>query len=227
MADLLNQTKNRYPMPFCRTEIAVMGLFNGRLSVLLARRAEAPHQGQLALVGGVIRIDLDENLDAAAHRVLAERCGLQLPFLRQICAQGSPTRDARSPWALSVVYRALTLTAELRPVPGKRVSEFVWCPVDVAAADTALAFDHAKLIGQAALATRQEIKDFYFPAGFFPEKFTLGELQHLCEQTLACKLDKVSFRRKLAERDVVEPIEGEMRGGAFRPAQVHKLKTRS
>ena len=55
-----------------------------------------------------------------------------------------------------------------------------------------------------------------------PGAFTLGELQAWCEQVLDRRLDKSSFRRKLAERELVEPIEGEMKGGAFRPAQLFR-----
>jgi hypothetical protein len=52
----------------------------------------------------------------------------------------------------------------------------------------------------------------------------LGELQAWCEQLLGRRLDKSSFRRKLSERELVEPIEGEMKGGAFRPAQLFRKK---
>ena len=60
------------------------------------------------------------------------------------------------------------------------------------------------------------------PAGFLPERFTLTELENLCAQLLGHRLDKSSFRRRLAERGNVEPVEGETRGGAFRPAQLYR-----
>ena len=56
----------KHAMPFTRVEVAVMALIDGGLQVLLARRAEAPHAGAWALPGGVLRIDLDGNLDDAA-----------------------------------------------------------------------------------------------------------------------------------------------------------------
>ena len=213
-------------MPFCRVEVAVMGIIKGQLSVLLVRRANEPFQGKLGLVGGVVRIDLDNSLDAAAHRVMNERTGLKLPFIRQMCAEGGPTRDPRVPWALSVVFRALAEPDQLRPVAGKRVLDLVWCHVDEVGASATLAFDHAKLIAQAVSTTRKEVEHLILPAGFIPEKFTLGELQRICEQILGHRLDKTSFRRKLADKDLVQPIEGEMRGGAYRPAQVHRLIAR-
>ena len=60
------------------------------------------------------------------------------------------------------------------------------------------------------------------PFEFLPELFTLGELQMYCEQLLGHPLDKSSFRRRLAYEPRVEPIEGQMKGGAFRPAQLYR-----
>lgn len=203
-----------------------MSLVDGRLHVLLARRAETPHAGKWALPGGVLRIDLDRSLEAAAQRVMNERLGLELPFLRQLCAVGGPTRDPRAPWALSVVYRALVPADTFAPSAGKRVEALTWRPVEEAIGDKSLAFDHAGLIAQAVTATRQEVDALDLPFSFLPEAFTLGELQATCEQLLGHRLDKSSFRRRLADRDLVEPVEGEMRIGAFRPAQLHRCKRR-
>jgi hypothetical protein len=69
-----------------------------------------------------------------------------------------------------------------------------------------------------------KVDNLELPMGFLPREFTLGELQATCEQLLGRKLDKSSFRRRLADRDLVEPIEGSMRGGAFRPAQLYRAK---
>jgi ADP-ribose pyrophosphatase YjhB (NUDIX family) len=212
-------------MPFTRLEIAVMTLVDGGLQVLLARRAEAPHAGKWAFPGGVLRIDLDRSLDTAAQRVMHERLGLDLPFLRQLCAVGGPTRDPRAPWALSVVYRALVPAEKLDPSAGKRVEALAWRPVEEAIGDKSLAFDHAALIEQAVKSTRDEVEALELPFAFLPMEFTLGELQSTCEGLLGRRLDKSSFRRRLADRELVAPIEGATRGGAFRPAQLYVKRT--
>lgn len=222
---MTTSSANHYPMPFTRLELVVLGLVDGELHVLLAKRAGDPFKGRWALPGGVLRIDLDESLEAAAQRVAQERLGCHLPFLRQFCAVGGPQRDAqRSSWALSIVYRALVDAASFDPAGGKRVEALAWQPVDKASRDRTLAFDHAEIIGRAVEATRQEVRNLELPRGFIPGRFTLGELQSLCEQLLGELLDKSSFRRRLADRQLVEPVEGEMRTGAYRPAQVFRLK---
>ena len=209
-------------MPFTRIELVVMSIVEGHLAVLLGKRTGAPHEGQWALPGGVLRIDLDADLESAAQRVADERLGVQLPFLRHLTAVGGKLRDSRAPWALSIAFRALLPLESVNATAGKRLEAVRWTPVDEAMADQALAFDHAMLIREATGATRHEIDQLELPFGFMPEKFTLGELQAICEQLLGRPLDKSSFRRRLDDRGIVEAVPGEMRTGAFRPAQLHR-----
>jgi ADP-ribose pyrophosphatase YjhB (NUDIX family) len=209
-------------MPFTRIELAILSVVDGGLAVLLGKRAGAPHKGKWALPGGVLRIDLDRELEAAAQRVAGERLGVTLPYLRQLQAVGGKSRDSRAPWALSIAYRALLPFDAIDPKAGKRLEALRWCPVDEAIADAKLAFDHADLIRSAMEATRAEIERLELPFGFLPEAFTLGELQACCEALLGRRLDKSSFRRRLDERGLLEALPGEMRTGAFRPAQLFR-----
>lgn len=211
----------RHAMPFTRIELVVLTVIDGRLAVLLGRRAEAPHKGKWALPGGVLRIDRDRDLEAAARRVSEERTGQPVPFLRQLLATGGPERDPRASWALSIVYRALLPSEAFTPSPGKRLDALAWHPADEAATDPKLAFDHAKLIRIAIETTRAEIERLDLPYDFLPDRFTLGELQASCEAILGRRLDKSSFRRRLDGRDLLAPVPGEMRTGAFRPAQLY------
>lgn len=210
----------QHPMPFTRIELAILSVIDGQLMVLLGKRTAEPHSGKWALPGGVLRIDLDADLEAAAQRVASERIGTPLPYLRQLTAVGSAKRDSRAPWALSIAYRALIPIDAISPQAGKRLDELKWMPADEAAQDRRLAFDHAPLIGIALEATRSDIDRLELPFGFLPERFTLGELQACCEVLLGRRLDKSSFRRRIDERDLLEPVPGEMRTGAFRPARL-------
>lgn len=209
-------------MPFTRIELAVLSVVDGRLAVLLGRRAEPPHEGKWALPGGVLRIDLDRDLDAAAQRVALERLSVPVPFLRQLRATGGALRDPRAPWTLSIAYRALLPVETLEPVAGKRLEALEWRGAALAAADSSLAFDHSDLIRMAVETTREEIDRLDLPYGFLPDRFTLGELQATCEAILGRPLDKSSFRRRLDERNLLRAVRGEMRTGAFRPAQLYR-----
>jgi 8-oxo-dGTP diphosphatase len=217
------QSSPIYPMPMVRLDLVVLAVRDGALHVLLSHRKEAPHKGKWGLPGGVLRIDLDATLEAAAQRVASERLGRTLPNLGQVAAVGGAKRDPRAPWAMSVVFRSL-VQADIETTPGKRVKALEWrAVVDVAAAAD-LAFDHAALVAQAVEAVGREVRELRFPQGWMPEEFTLGELQAMSEAVLGTPLDKVTFRRRIENTKVVQALEGQMRqGGAYRPAQLYNL----
>jgi hypothetical protein len=53
----------------------------------------------------------------------------------------------------------------------------------------------------------------------------LPQLQRMYEALMGEALNKVSFRRKMTEMDMLEPVEGAFSaGGAHRPAQLYRLK---
>jgi len=199
-----------------------MTINDGALAVLLGRRAESPFAGHWALPGGVLRIDLDKSLEDAPRRVIGERLGIELPYLRQIGAVGGANRDPRAPWGLSVVYRALVPSESVAPKAGKRLEALRWSDANEAAQDSKLAFDHNELISQAVNALRSEIEALEVPFEFLPTEFTLSELQGYCEVILGRRMDKSSFRRRLSERNLVEPVFGQMRIGTNRPAQLYR-----
>jgi ADP-ribose pyrophosphatase YjhB (NUDIX family) len=219
---LTTPTSKIYPMPFTRIELVVLSVVNDGLAVLLGKREQAPYVGQWALPGGVVRIDLDADLDASAQRVAQERLGINVPYLRQQCVVGGAARDPRAPWAISIVYRAYARQDEFIPAAGKRLDDLRWCPVDEAMADQNLAFDHGNLIRLAVADARAEIDQLALPFKYLPDEFTLGELQATCEIILGHRLDKSSFRRRIDDRAIIEPVPGATRGGAFRPAQLFR-----
>ena len=216
-----------HPMPFTRIELCVLSLVDGELQVLLGLRQSDPCRGQWAMPGGVLRIDLDASLEAAAQRVAKERLGQELPYLRQQCAVGHPKRDSRAQWSLSIVYRAMTPLENFHPKAGKRLEELKWVPVDKAMQDKSIAFDHSQIIASAVEALRAEVDRLDIPFELLPDMFTLGELQQTCEFLLGHRLDKSSFRRRLDDKKIVREVEGEFKRGANRPAQLYKENAHS
>ena len=216
----MSTTIKSYPMPFTRLELCILSVVEGALSVLLGRREEEPAKGAWAMPGGVLRIDLDNTFEEAAQRVSEERIGVPLPYLKQQCAVGGPGRDPRVPWSVSVIYRALIPAESFSPKAGKRLTHLKWVPIEEASEGTALAFDHQELIVASAKDLRNEIETMELPFDYFPNEFTLGELQLGCELLLGYSLDKSSFRRKLADRKIVSAVDGEFKLGANRPAQL-------
>jgi 8-oxo-dGTP diphosphatase len=223
MQSATNWVSEPYPMPFVRVELCILSVRDGVLQVLLAHRKEVPFKGKWGLPGGVLRIDLDASLVAAAQRVAQERLGRTLPNLNQVAAVGGAMRDPRAPWAMSIIYRSL-VQPDLETIPGKRIESLAWSSVEDIAQRKDLAFDHSQLITQAVESTRGEVAAMHFPEGWLTEPFTLGELQFLSEAVLGTSLDKVTFRRRIDAGDIAQPLAGQLRtGGAHRPAQLYRL----
>lgn len=211
-----------YPMPLVRVDLVLLTVKEGRLQVMLSHREKAPFESLWGLPGGVLRIDQDISLEAAAQRVARERLVRELSNLKQVVTMGGANRDPRAPWAMTVVYGSL-VSPDLEVMPGKRVQALRWQAVDDLAMTGLLAFDHATLIQMAVERIRQDVRDLHYPRGAMPEQFTLPELQTYSEAILGSPLDKVTFRRRIVAAHLLEALPGALRGGAHRPAQVYKF----
>jgi 8-oxo-dGTP diphosphatase len=206
-----------YPRPALTVDCVVFGFDEGELKLLLIQRGLAPFKHQWALPGGFVHVD--ETLDQAARRELAEETGLTNVFLEQLYTFGAVKRDPRER-VVSVAYYALVKSAEQLVVGASDASAAGWFP---AATPPALAFDHAEIL-KAALA-RLRGKVSYEPIGFelLPPKFTLSQLQHLYEAVLQTELDKRNFRKKLLAMGLLVPLKEQSRSGACRPAQLFRF----
>lgn len=216
----------RYPMPFTRVEIAALGVKHDRLQVLLIRRQENPFKGRWALAGGVLRIDLDADLQAAARRVAKERFQTTNFEVQQFRAVGSSNRDGRGQagWALSVVYFGFIQGDESELTAGKRVEALEWFDVDQLPSREKMAFDHSLLITELTQWVRMRASMLDYVKGLVPSSFTLTKLQALTEGVTGQRYNKSNFRRKLLDRELVEEVPGVIYRGRNRPAIAYRLR---
>jgi len=82
-----------WPRPMVTVDAAVFAFVEGRARLLLIQRRCEPFRGRWALPGGFV--EMDEDLDPAVARVLAEETGLKDIPLEQLRAFGRPGRDPR------------------------------------------------------------------------------------------------------------------------------------
>ncbi len=206
--------------PIASVDMVIFAQSDTGLNVLLTRRANAPFAGEWALPGGFVHADSDPDLEAAARRVLKDKTGIETPYLEQLATFGGARRDPRG-WSLSVAYMALIVADGVTLRGGAGAIEAQWFAADT---DTALAFDHRSILDASLARLRSKVEYSTLPAHLLPEAFTLGELQATYEGILGRVLEKSAFRKRIAEADFVEPIEGEMRRASNRPAQLYRLK---
>lgn len=201
----------------CTVDVVLLTVKGGSLHVMLLRRDRQPAEGRMALPGGYVHPDADEGTQDAARRVLREKAGIESPYLEQLSTFSGPTRDPRG-WSVSVAYYALVPPA-LLPAENERVAV---CSVG---ALPALPFDHRDIIGVAVARVRSKSQYSSLPVHLCAAPFTLPQLQAVYEAVLGEPLNKVSFRRKMDELGVLEPIEGALEAGkANRPAQLYRVR---
>jgi hypothetical protein len=206
--------------PITTIDLAIFALAEDGLEVLTVQRTAEPFTGHWALPGGWIHIDEDQDLDAAARRILASKTGVQTPYLEQLQSFGNATRDPRG-WTLSVAYVALISQDDARRCVH---ADIAWRSLDGDPLAMQLAFDHAAILSAALSRVRSKVEYSTLPVYLLPRAFTLGELQSVYERILGRRLDKSAFRKRVAEADFVEPIEGEMRRASNRPAQLFRSR---
>jgi len=204
----------QYPRPALTVDCVVFGFDDAELKVLLIQRALEPFKGKWALPGGFVRVD--ETLDEAARRELAEEAGLQDVFLEQLYTFSALDRDPRER-VVSVAHYALVKLAAYHTKAATDAADARWFRMSKV---PKLAFDHAEILAIAQARLKGKVR--YQPIGFelLPPKFTLSQLQHLYEAVLESELDKRNFRKKVLSFGLLVPLKETRMTGRHRPAQL-------
>lgn len=209
----------RYERPIATVDAALFTLVDGGLTLALTRREREPYKDQLALFGGYVHTDEDEDTAATARRILREKGGIALSYLEQLYTFSGKVRDPRG-WSLSVAYYALVRPHELQSGDARQIELISIGKVP------ALPFDHNRIVELALARLRGKASYSSLPAFLLPPTFTLSQLQDVYERVLGHALDKSSFRRKIESQGVITPVEQMVRGGRHRPAQLYRLSDR-
>jgi 8-oxo-dGTP diphosphatase len=203
-------------------DVVVLTVIDGRLEILLIRRAIEPYEGRWALPGGFVQ--LDESADDAAARALRQKAGVEGVFLEQLYTFTAPNRDPRNR-VISIAYYALVSPEKLPARSG--VQDPRWFEVGIddrgrLRLEPSLAFDHREIIETALSRIRGKLD--YAPIGFqlLPERFTLSEIQAVHEAILGRTVDKRNFRTKLLKGGLVREVD-ELRTGPHRPARLYEF----
>jgi 8-oxo-dGTP diphosphatase len=226
----------QFDRPSLAVDVAILTVVDGGLQVALVERSEHPDKGRWSLPGGFVRID--ESLDRAATRVLAEKAGLTDVYLEQLYTFGDPARDPRTR-VISVAYYALVDQARLASGADSSLTfgriDVPWegetgGPVEARGAqgqDMPLAFDHADILGMAVKRIRGKLD--YTPIGFqlLAETFTLRRLQDVHETILGRTLNKDSFRRRMLASGLLEATGERESEVGHRPAELYRFTKRS
>lgn len=201
-----------FEKPSVTVDTIIFGLRDGVLHTVLVERDHWPFEGQPALPGGFI--DMEESLETAAERVLADKTGVSDVYLEQLYTFGQPDRDPRTR-VITVAYFAL-VDADAVELQDERAD---WYPVHDL---PELAFDHEEILEYAHQRLRWKLE--YTPAVFslLPDEFTLTQVQEAYEAVFGREFDKRNFRKKIKKADLVEETGRKTKNVSHRPAMLYR-----
>lgn len=206
-----------WPTPKLTIDVVAVTLVEGELKVLLVRRLDEPAKGELALIGGFVRVQEDADLDASVARILREKAGLARVFIEQLYSFGSANRDPRG-WTATISYLAI--------VPYQAIEEAGIGNLELAAVDevSGLPFEQDEILAKALERLRGKGAYSVLPAMFLPEEFTAMQLKQTYEAVLGVTFDQSGFRRKILELQIVEELPGHFSRDTKRPSQLLRVR---
>jgi 8-oxo-dGTP diphosphatase len=218
-------TKDTYDVTkFERPSVTVDVLFftvrEGKLQVLLVKRAAWPYKGYWALPGGFV--NMKEDLGVAAAREIYEECGVKDLYLEQLYTFGDPKRDPRTR-VITVAYYALAPFTEINSIQKEEVKEAEYFPIDEL---PKMAFDHKNIIEVGFKRLRDKIRYSNVVFGLLPRDFSLSEVQNIYEIIYGHVIDKRNFRKWILSSGLLESTGKKMAGQAHRPALLYKFSKR-
>lgn len=225
--------KTNFIHTYVSVDCVVFGFDNEQLNILLVERnANDSESKDLKLPGSLI-FD-EEDVDAAANRVLFELTGIKKMTLRQFRCFSSPDRTSNPndvKWLgkeyqpgidrlITVAYLSLCkIDRKLNNVSKYKSSE--WYPVGQI---PKMPFDHNKIVAEALIEIRRWIE--HEPAIVFellPQKFTISQLHRLYEAIYVKDIDIRNFHKKVAAMSYVIALEEKQLDVAHRAARFYKF----
>lgn len=186
---------------------------------------------QFAIPGDLI--ELDEDIDDAANRILLSLTKLDNLYLKQFKTFGNPIRvqeEKDKEWlenfraepnerVITIGYVSIVRMEDYNPQASYFAHDVCWTDI---ANIPEMAFDHNLIVNDAIRFLRTEI-NHEVTSELLPRKFTLSQLQELYEIILNEKLDKRNFRKQIISKGILEKINEKQKGVSHKPAELYKF----
>lgn len=191
----------------------------GVLKVLLVKRKNNPYKDFWALTGGALYND--EDLEDGRNREIYEKTGLKKIEVKFSKVFG---KKDRSPVMRMIAISYIGIIDASKVEIAKdtlKTSNAEWFEIT---SIPKLAYDHNEIIEEAIKTLKEEILKTDLLKVFFPNGFTLPELQKVYESILGKKLDRRNFRKKMLSLDMIIPTEEEEKFVGKKKAKIYKFK---
>ncbi|MGJ5643253.1 NUDIX hydrolase [Formosa sp. S-31] len=201
---------------YVASDCIVFGFDQGELKLLIFKRRVEPDKGDWSLIGSFVELDEDDN--TSAKRVLKQITGLDHVFLEQLKTYTRVDRD-KGARCISIAQYALIRIDDYDKALVEKHGAY-WCNLNEV---PQLTLDHNQMVIDALEELRRKAK--YQPIGFelLPEKFTIPQLQSLYEAIYQCEFDSGNFRKKVLSLKVLEKLEEKDKSNSRRGAFLYQF----
>ena len=199
-------------------DCVIFGFQNGKIHVLLIKRAMEPFKNNWAIPGDLVYPD--EDLTNAANRILVELTSISNVDLHQAETFGNPNRHPQGR-VITSSYLALLRITDFKATASSWAEELKWQPIDEL---PELAFDHNLIVLSTYELLKKKMRTEPVCFELLPERFTLNELQQLYEFVFETTFDKANFRKKLKHIHLIKHPEKQL-NVKHRPAKLYSFDT--
>jgi 8-oxo-dGTP diphosphatase len=194
-------------------DCVIFGYIDGKINVMLVKRAMEPYLGEWAIPGDLLYPD--EDLPDAASRILSELTKLDNVELHQGRTFGKPDRHPQGR-VITNAYFALVKMESIQAKASSWAEQIKWVPIDEV---EQLAFDHNEILESTYQILKYKLKREPVCFHLLADKFTLHEMQRLYEFVFDLELDKANFRKKIKSIPLISLSE-KQKNVKHRPANL-------
>lgn len=221
--------------PHVSVDCVILGFDGTHINVLLLKRTGTDGDKSfhdLKLPGSLIYED--EDLDAAAGRVIGELFASTSFFVRQFKSFGALDRTSNPRdvhWLENAIKQKIGRIITVGYLSLIRIDdklrfrsdtvEATWMPVQNV---RELAFDHKKILSEALDEVRRYVSNY--PSLVFtilPKKFTAAQMRILFEELYGKSIDVRNFHKKMNHMEYVVPLDEYEHGVAHRAARYYRF----
>jgi 8-oxo-dGTP diphosphatase len=204
-----------YPKIAITVDCVIFGFDGTDLKVLLIKSDLEKYKDLYSLLGDVVYEN--EEIDAAAYRVLEQRTGMNDVYLDQVRSFSHPNRHPGGR-VITIAYCSLLNIKDHKL--NITENELHWHSISTL---KEMAFDHREILDTCHQWLQKMVQENPLAFNLLPDKFSLRELQNLYEAILAIKLDRRNFRKKFSSMKLLIDIDEMEQDVPHRPGKLYKF----
>lgn len=212
-------TNPRYQKQGIHLLASIFTVDKGIVKVLLIKRKNEPFKDYWGLVGGALYND--ENIMDGLRREISSKSGIEDIELK-FCTVYDEIKSTPDFRMVALSYVGLIDHTKVEILKDTlKTSNADWFPIDKI---PTLAYEHNAILKESIKYLNKEIFNTDILKVFYPDGFTIPELQMITESILNKSLDRRNFRKKILSFDFIYDTNRYRNVVGKKPAKIYNFK---